>query len=174
MNELPGLLAHYLVFMTAYGSKSNIYTIQELEKISGHHDLERKLFGKISQDTFSDFTFGYFAGILEDDILINGVRKKYSRKRLQGLADQYPGHTVESLQHSKLSHINDVYDFLTSMEAGALFFNCSNRKDVASYFLKWGRLIEDLDILKFNDLGRLDNLSGEDLQWNIYFGNNDQ
>ena len=178
VSELPGLLAYYLVFMNAYSSKSNVFTIQELEQIqelkevSAHQELERKLSTKIKRDTFSDFVVGYLAGVFEDDIYINGVRKKYTRRKLQKLADQYPGHTVESLQDSKLSHVGDIYNFLTSVEAGDLFSHCNNRDQVVNYFFHWGNLLEKLGLIEVNDLGRLEKLSRDDHQWMIYFNHN--
>lgn len=173
VSQLPSLLAYYFLFEKAYSSKSSTLTIEELEKgvdPRNPGELNRLIKKKIRRkNPFPDFVVGHFAQMLEEDIVIDGVNKKYTSDNIQNILKAYPGLTPDSFQRSKMEHVRNLYRFMTSVEAGDLFGKCTNRKEVMAYFYHVGKLLTNLGLVNIDGLGYLEKLS-KGSQYSLFFG----
>jgi len=166
VNELPGLLAYYLVYERAYGSKSHDYQLRELKELDGEdpHDIKRLLSQRVSTTDFADFVIGYLSGVLiENDIILDGVRKKYSPERLQ---EMHPGRSLEEIHRAKMEHVEKLYDsFTQSFGEPEILSYCSNGREVKQYFFHLGKLLQDLGLVKIENL----NVLSDGSQWDLFF-----
>ena len=179
VSELPALLAHYFVHRWAYLSPQPPVTrqnaadaaFQKLEEIEAGQNPERlnKLIREeIGISIFADFLVGCLAGMIEEDIIINGARKKPSREYLDRLLPHYPNYSLEKLQSSRMKHIQKLYSLLTSPDAGYFFQHCSNQEQVMDYFFQMGQLLNDLGLTKIERLVELEPLS-KGSQYRFFF-----
>ena len=171
VGDLPGLIAYYMAVERAYSSKSKDFTIHELNNLeqTNPQSIKELIRGRISVQSHANMLAGYLAESLENDIHIHGVRKKYSLKELDKLVGGYPGYGPKKLHSSRLRHIEEIYNFATSPQAGILFANCANRHSVIGFFYETGRLLNDLGLTKISGLGHLERLTKKISQWDFYF-----
>ena len=133
------------------------------------HSIQELIKDRIDKETFANFLVSYLAGSAENDLHIHGVRKKYNKHELKQLVGRYPGYNLKTLQNSRINHIDEIFQFVTSPEAGFLFANCENRTDVIGYFYKMGKLLEDLGLIQVSGLGGLEKLSKKISQYDFFF-----
>ncbi len=170
VNQLPLLLANYLILEKKYGAKHPPAT-EKLPATTKVDDLEQLVDAKIGVEYFANFLVGYLSGAIEDDIIVNGARKKYSNGFLKEMLREYPGYTPDKFQKSRMRHVMELYAFLTtSPEAGLLFNQCTNRGSAMAYFFNVGKLLNDLGLAEIDHLEVLDQLS-KGSQYSLFFGN---
>jgi hypothetical protein len=171
VGDLPSLIAYYMAVERAYSSKSREFTMAELNNLeeTNPHSIKEMIRGRIPVQKHANAIASYLAGSIKNDIHIHGVRKKYSLKELDKLVGGYPGYGPKTLHNSRMKHIEEIFDFATSPQAGILFGNCSNRNETIGFFYETGKLLEDLGLIKVNGLGHLEKLSKKISQWDFYF-----
>lgn len=170
VGELPALLAYYLIHEKAYSSAPSIFTPEELDEVGNYNAeyINKLIVERVGTPVFADFVVGYLAGIIEDDIRINGARKKLSKESLAQLLPRYPHYTVDKLHRSRMKHIEEIYTLITSPEATGLFQYCSNRKGVISYFFHIGKLLNEVGLTKIDHLENLEKPS-KSSQYSLFF-----
>ncbi len=175
VGELPSLLAYYLILEKACSSKPSRFTANELSMLEDYkknngsvEPLNRLIVDKVGTPFFADFVVGYLAGIIEDDIRINGARKKLSKESLAQLLPRYPHYTVDRLHRSRMKHIEEIYTLITSPDAAGLFQHCSNREGVISYFFHIGKLLNEVGLTRIDHLENLEKPS-KSSQYSLFF-----
>ncbi len=181
LQEVPNLLALYYLHEQAYGATKPGEDNRKPRKGGGNSRKIRMLEGSdpsqalqhfsqlkgVTKKDFADFVAGYLAGVLVDnDLIIDGVRKKHSRQLLH---EMEPGISFEEIHQQSPRHIQEIYGFLSSGQAGMVLGNCTERKAVADYFFRLGDLLsERLRLVEIPGLDNLDRLRSAS-QWD-YFG----
>jgi len=119
IEKIPSMLALYLLYEKAYGSGSKDYSITELgiEFHEGNPLLDEtvheRLKETVSDSEFSNFYGGYLFGtLIQSDIILDGINKKYSTPRLKKM---YPGYRIKDIHRLKLNHIEKIYQNADSL-----------------------------------------------------------
>ncbi len=157
VDALPQLLTRYFIEENQVYLRFSGFSKEEIEQST---DQEAdKIIANINPQIRADFVIGYFAEVLEDDIIVSGVRKKYNRDLLTERINSFPGFTFSKIHESKYKHIRELYDFLTSPLGATLFQRPTNPEGVISYFQNFGVLLSDkLGLVNLENLGNLDEL----------------
>lgn len=174
VSKLPSLLAYYLLYKRAYSEedeKESGRMFEQLKKIKDEgSELEKMISERVGIREFADFVLGYLMETIEDNIIVNGSRKKFSPEELKCLLPKYPGYTYERLQKSRMDATQRYYHFITSVEAGPLFQNCSYPQKVAGWFFQMGKLLNDLSETAIDRLSYLEKIESGS-QYTRFFTN---
>ena len=167
MEEIPSLLAYYLLLSIAWEEKSRKVRVKEVEKIdeTDPRDIQKLLGQKVPVGDFADFTVGFLAYTLQQDVILDGIRKKYSEKLLRRYC---PGLTINEIHELRPKHIQESYQGLTSIGDINVFDSCSTPNEAREYFFRFGKLLEKLELAEIDNLGVLEKGS----QWSLYFDTN--
>jgi len=162
ISKLPLFLAWYFLNEQAISSKSKSVNLEEVEELTQEDENQiRKLREKFihgTRDPFADFTVSYFVELIEDDIIKNGVRKKYTKTQMDAMTKHYPRNTfpLDKLLQTRVDHLSKIYQFLTPESGVPSFFGKCQEPDAPRKYLHClGSTLEKLGLIEVPNLESL-------------------